>query len=147
MGMLLRVISLAILFGPRGSDWLNWPLAPVPQFIGHSVVLKGTGSSLYAGRGAPIGICRARGCFSISAFLLGDHRKRHAMRNAPSAVTVAKRLYTVEDAALYLGRTVWSVRELMWKGALPVVRVGRRVHLDLEDLNAFILRHKVVEPL
>ena len=68
------------------------------------------------------------------------------MRNVHPAGPIPKRLYTVEEAAHYLGRTVWSVRELIWKGELPLVRVGRRVHLDFDDLNAFILRHKTVEP-
>jgi hypothetical protein len=41
----------------------------------------------------------------------------------------------------------WSVRELIWKGHLPSVKVGRRVHLDYNDLNQFVDRHKVLEPL
>ena len=66
---------------------------------------------------------------------------------ASSAQPVLKRLYTIAEAAHYLGRTVWSVRELIWNGRLPSVKVGRRTHLDLEDLNAFIERHKVQETL
>ena len=58
---------------------------------------------------------------------------------------VSKRLYTVPEAAVYLGRTVWGVRELIWKGVIPTVRVDRRVHLDVDDLNAFIERHKIRE--
>jgi len=60
-----------------------------------------------------------------------------------TADKIHKRLYTIEEAAIYLGRTVWSVRELVWKGYLPSVKVGRRVHLDFVDLNAFINYHKV----
>jgi excisionase family DNA binding protein len=60
---------------------------------------------------------------------------------------IPKRLYTIEEAAIYLGRTVWSVRELIWGGVLPSVRVGRRVHLDLNDLNLFIDRHRITEVL
>jgi excisionase family DNA binding protein len=59
--------------------------------------------------------------------------------------TIPKRHYTIEEAAIYLGRTVWSVRELIWGGALPSVKVGRRVHLDFNDLNQFIDRHKIQE--
>ena len=66
---------------------------------------------------------------------------------APSAQSVSKWLYTIPEAAHYLGRTVWSVRELIWSGQLPAVKVGRRTHLDLEDLNTFIERHKVWENL
>ena len=67
--------------------------------------------------------------------------------NGASGVTISKRLYTIEEAAFYLGRTAWSVRELIWKGHLPSVKVGRRVHLDYNDLNQFVDRHKVLEPL
>lgn len=63
-----------------------------------------------------------------------------------TAPLVSKRLYTIDEAAIYLGRTVWSVRELIWGGLIPSVRVGRRVHLDITDLDQFIERHKVTEP-
>ena len=53
-----------------------------------------------------------------------------------------KRLYSIPEAATYLGRTVWSVRELIWSGKLPCVRVGRRVHLDIVDLDHWIEDNK-----
>jgi excisionase family DNA binding protein len=62
-----------------------------------------------------------------------------------SGVRISKRLYTIEEAAFYLGRTAWSVRELIWKGHLPSVKVGRRVHLDYNDLNQFVDRYKTQE--
>jgi len=49
-----------------------------------------------------------------------------------------KRLFTVKEAAEYLGRTVGSVRELIWAGSLPCVKVGRRVHLDIVELDKWI---------
>lgn len=60
---------------------------------------------------------------------------------------VSKRLYTVPEAATYLGRSTWSVRRLIWGGELPVVRVGSRVHLDVQDMDQFIDTHKVTEQL
>ena len=60
------------------------------------------------------------------------------MKNEP----LKKRLFTIQEAAEYLGRSVWSVRELIWKGSLPCVKVGRRVHLDIFDLNKWIDKHK-----
>lgn len=54
-----------------------------------------------------------------------------------------KRLYSIAEAAIYLGRSVWSVRELIWKGRLPSVREGRRVHLDIIDLDEWIEKNKV----
>jgi len=56
---------------------------------------------------------------------------------------VTKRLYSVPEAAIYLGRSPWSVRRLLWSGELPQVRAGRRVHLDVRDMDEFIERNKV----
>lgn len=67
------------------------------------------------------------------------------MLTNPKTKSIKKRLYTISEASTYLGRTVWSVRELIWKGELPSVKVGRRVHLDICDLNDFIEKHKVWE--
>jgi excisionase family DNA binding protein len=57
-----------------------------------------------------------------------------------------KRLYTLKEAALYLGRSVWGIRELIWSGKIPVVRGegSRKIFLDIEDLNAFINGHKAI---
>jgi len=56
-----------------------------------------------------------------------------------------KRLYTIEEAAAYLGRTGWAIRHLIWGGKLPAVRVGKRIHIDVEDMNRFIEQNKVRE--
>ena len=74
---------------------------------------------------------------------MSDHTKKEA--RASVIPMISKRLYTIEEAAIYLGRTVWSVRELIWGGMIPSVKVGRRVHLDFNDLNQFIDQHKVTE--
>lgn len=66
----------------------------------------------------------------------------------PSTKTsIPQRLLTAAEAAQYLGyRTPWPVRELMWKGALPVVRLGkRRIAFDLQDLDRFIEENKTCE--
>ena len=58
-----------------------------------------------------------------------------------------KRLLTAAEAGVYLGfRSAWPVRELMWKGQLPVVRIGkRRIAFDLADLDRFIEVNKSCE--
>lgn len=56
--------------------------------------------------------------------------------------TLKKRLFTVKEAAEYLGRSEWSVRELIWGGSLPCIKAGRRVHLDINDLEIWIEQHK-----
>ncbi len=47
-------------------------------------------------------------------------------------------LLTVKEAGVYLGRTEQSVQHLIFGKQLPVVRVGRRVHLRRSDLDRFI---------
>ncbi len=54
-----------------------------------------------------------------------------------------KRLYSISESAEYLGRSVWSVRELIYSGRLPCVKVGRRIHLDIVDLDKWIEMNKV----
>lgn len=58
----------------------------------------------------------------------------------------AKRLYSIQEAADYLALSTWTVRELIWKGELPHVRLGRRILLDLQDLDALIAHNKIREP-
>ena len=53
-----------------------------------------------------------------------------------------KRLFTLNEAAAYLGRSVWSVRRLIWNGEVPAVKAGGRVHVDVRDMDDFIDRHK-----
>ncbi len=56
--------------------------------------------------------------------------------------TPVKRLYTLHEAGIYLGRSTWSVRRLVWDGDLPTVRAGGRVHVDVQDMDEFIERNK-----
>ena len=53
-----------------------------------------------------------------------------------------KRLYTVKEAADYLGHTVWGIRSLIWAKTLPVVQNGRKQFIDLFDMDAFIESNK-----
>ena len=60
-----------------------------------------------------------------------------------------KRLFTAKEAGIYLGfRSAWPVRELMWKGNLPYVQIGkRRIAFDVGDLDRFIESRKTLEHL
>jgi hypothetical protein len=56
-----------------------------------------------------------------------------------------KRLVDLRTAAAYLGLSVWTVRELEWKGALPRVRIPlpgggevRKLLFDQRDLDRLI---------
>ena len=57
-----------------------------------------------------------------------------------------KRLYTLKEAAEYLGRSEWGMRELFWAGKIPVVRPegGRKIFVDIEDLDRFITQNKSI---
>jgi excisionase family DNA binding protein len=56
-----------------------------------------------------------------------------------------KRLYTLKEAGEYLGRPVWSIRKLIWSGKIPVIQDGRKMYLDINDLNSYIDRFKKTE--
>ena len=55
-----------------------------------------------------------------------------------------KRLYTLKEAAEYLGRSEWGMRELVWSGFIPVVkqRNARKIFLDINDLDMFVESNK-----
>jgi len=65
------------------------------------------------------------------------------VRASSALAKVQPVLLTVKDAALYLGRSEQSMQHLIFRRELPVVRVGRRVHLHKEDLDRWIERNKV----
>lgn len=75
-----------------------------------------------------------------SALQLGDSQKPQTRRadSQSAASDQRSRLLTLEDAAAYLAVSVWTVRDLVWKGRLPVVRFTRRLHFDRRDLDRLI---------
>ena len=80
---------------------------------------------------------------TISKFNIKKQEDRKGKRIDIPLPLLKKRLYSIREASEYLGRTEWSVRELVWKGELPCVRIGRRVHIDIFDLNQLIDRNKM----
>lgn len=55
---------------------------------------------------------------------------------------INKRLYSIKEASTYLGRSIWAVREMLWAGKLPYVRDGRRILLDIHDMELWIEKNK-----
>ena len=56
---------------------------------------------------------------------------------------MVKRLFTLKEAAEYLGQSEWGMRELIWAGRIPVVRPGgRKIFLDIHDMEKFIDQNK-----
>lgn len=50
---------------------------------------------------------------------------------------------TIRDGGAYLGISQYTVRYLIRTGQLPCYRIGRRIVLDREDLDAFLCEHRV----
>jgi excisionase family DNA binding protein len=50
----------------------------------------------------------------------------------------SKRLYNLNEASLYLGRSVCALREMIWAGKLPVIKDGRRILLDIYDMDRWV---------
>lgn len=57
---------------------------------------------------------------------------------------MSRRLLTLQEGAVYLGRSPWSMRNLIWKGLVPIVREpgGNKQWIDIRDLDNFIERNK-----
>jgi hypothetical protein len=63
-----------------------------------------------------------------------------------SSSPLGKRLFSLKEAAEYLGRSIWGVRDLIWSQTIPVVKQAgcRKMYLDINDLNAFIEKNKAI---
>ena len=70
---------------------------------------------------------------------LESKSKEPEQRREPSV-----RLLTVEQASQYLGRSVHSVREMVYRRTFPVVKAGLRskMWLDVRDLDAWVSQEK-----
>ncbi len=55
-----------------------------------------------------------------------------------------RRLCSIEKASAYLGLSTWTIRRMVWTGVIPHLRCGRRILLDVRDLDAWIEREKVL---
>ncbi len=55
-----------------------------------------------------------------------------------------RRLLTLEEAAIYLGRKVSSLRELVYAREIPVVQLGDRskIWIDIQRLDEWIDSHE-----
>jgi len=70
---------------------------------------------------------------------------KKAVRDNPTTPDQpGKRLYPLKEAAQYLGRSEWGMRELIWARKIPVVREARKIYLDIHDLNEYINRNKAL---
>ena len=59
----------------------------------------------------------------------------------PSDQAIRPRLLTVEQAAAYIGRSKEAVQHMTAARKLPTVRDGRRVFVDIRELDRWIERN------
>ena len=55
------------------------------------------------------------------------------------------RLIDIVDAGIRIGLGKWRVRTLIYSGKIPYVRLGRRIMIDIRDIDAFIEANKTRE--
>jgi len=53
-----------------------------------------------------------------------------------------QRLFSIKDAATYLGFSVRSIRNLVYSRQLPIVRLGKKIFFDIKDLDLWIESNK-----
>lgn len=61
----------------------------------------------------------------------------------PKARPVVPRLLSQREAAIYLGISYWTLRDLTFRGEVPYVKIRRRILVDRLDLDAYLERMKV----
>lgn len=64
------------------------------------------------------------------------------MKGCNQLVTI-KRLLSLKEVVKEIGGTMWFWRSQIWAGRIPVVQVGKKQWIDMQDLNAFIESNKI----
>lgn len=59
-----------------------------------------------------------------------------------ATMPVKRRLLSVEEAAVYMGRSEEAMQHLIASGRIRTVRIDRRVFVDLRDLDKLIEDYK-----
>ena len=52
------------------------------------------------------------------------------------------RLLSYQAATAYLSLSYWSVRHMVVEGQIPHIKTGKRVLIDVKDLDDWIEKHK-----
>jgi excisionase family DNA binding protein len=65
-----------------------------------------------------------------------------ASRLSQEPTCLYPRLLTIDQAAIYVGRSREATQHLVASGKLPTVRTDRRVFIDRQDLDRWIEEHK-----
>lgn len=59
-------------------------------------------------------------------------------RRRPPLPAVGQQLYDIPQVATFLGVSPWTVREIIWRGQMPIVKIGRLIRVDLGDLKQYV---------
>jgi excisionase family DNA binding protein len=65
-----------------------------------------------------------------------------AAKRTERARSTGSHLLTTEQAAEYLGVSARTVKQLMSRGQMPYVKIGRATRLDPGDLDDFIAQNR-----
>lgn len=62
----------------------------------------------------------------------------------PLRPALPRRMYSVKDAASYLGISEWNLRDLLIARVFPVLRHGERgkIYIDVANLDVYIQKNK-----
>jgi excisionase family DNA binding protein len=63
------------------------------------------------------------------------HRSDQVYETKAQMGGLSKRLYTLKEAGVYIGLSHWTIRSLIHSGQLAYIRLGRRILIDLRDLD------------
>jgi excisionase family DNA binding protein len=53
-----------------------------------------------------------------------------------------RRLLALKDAAVYIGCSPWAVRDKIWDGEIPYIKLGGKYFLDIADIDKWIENNK-----
>jgi len=54
------------------------------------------------------------------------------------------RLLSIKKASIYSGIPIWGIRNLIWNEQIPFIRIGKKLYLDVEDIENWIKHNKVI---
>jgi hypothetical protein len=87
------------------------------------------------------GNSREKGYKMVTIDIKAKH-KQQVRRGGEISYPFTKRLYTFKEAAFYLGKGLYGVRELVWSGNLPIVRQRRKMFIDIIDLESHVTKNR-----
>jgi hypothetical protein len=59
-----------------------------------------------------------------------------------TGVSVEPRYFTLKQASLYTGATIWCLRNLAWDRRVAFVKLGHKIVFDRHDLDRYIESQK-----